>query len=550
VPEPAILVVDDDDFVLDALADDLRPRYEPRYRVLLARTGEAGIEALRELRLRGEPVALVIAAHRMADVTGLELLARSRELSYDARRVLLTAFAEADAAIRASNAAVDHYLLKPWQPPDELLYPALDDLLEAWKANHRTPFGGVRLLGHRWSSRSHELRELLARNHVPYQWIDVEDPEAAPLLESVDAGADDIPLVLLPDGQPLRSPPDDDLLDSLGVHTRPEQQFYDVVIVGGGPAGLAAAVYASSEGLRALLVERKAPGGQAGTSSHIANYPGFPTGIGGGELARRTHDQARAFGTEILVARAVDGLEVNGSGRTILLDDGSRVDCHAVVIATGVAYNQLDAPGARDLTGAGVFYGAAAAEAGLCRGQRVFLLGGGNSAGQAAAYLAEVASSVTLVSLSEVLSENMSHYLVDQLEALPNVEIRLRSTVARCEGGDHLERITIQRVDTGEDETVDTNLLFVFIGAAPHTDWLGRTLVRDDRGYIITGRDARQTGYLGWPLDRDPFPLETSVPGVLAAGDVRRDSLKRVVAAVGEGGMAVHQLHRYLRTAR
>lgn len=548
--KPVLLTVDDDRAVSDAIARDLRQRYARDYAIVAADSGAAALDVLRQLRLRGDRPAVILADHRMPGMTGVELLAASIDLFPAARRVLLTAYADTDAAITAINDAdLHHYLLKPWDPAAVRLYPVVDDLLDDWWAADHPASEQVRLVGHRWSAPSHELRDLLARNLVPFQWLDVAtDAEATALLGVAGVGSDDIPVVVLPSGQVLANPTRVELLAALGRSTQAGQPFYDLVIVGAGPAGLAAAVYGASEGLRTLLVERDAPGGQAGQSSHIANYLGFPRGISGGELSRRAVDQARGFGVEVLHGQQAASLEAAGAGRLLGLGDGTSVTAHAIILAMGVAYRRLPAEGAERFTGAGVFYGAAATQADSCAGQDVYVVGGANSAGQAAVHFARLARTVTLLVRAPSLEATMSAYLIDQLEALPNVEVRTRVEVAAVEGDGHLEEVRLRSLDDSHEETVRTSWLFVLIGAEPRTDWLGDAIARDARGFVLTGPAVRAAR--PWPLSRDPLPLETSVPGIFAAGDVRSDSMKRVVSAVGEGGMAVHLVHRYLDAGR
>jgi thioredoxin reductase (NADPH) len=543
--KPVLLTVDDDHMVGEAITRDLRRRYAKEFSIVAADSGSAALHVLRRLRLRGDRPAVLLADHRMPGMTGVEFLTRSIEFFPQARRVLLTAYADTDAAIAAINEAdLHHYLLKPWAPVEQRLYPIIDELLDDWRASDRPPFDGVRVVGHRWSRRSHEVRDLLTRNGVPFQWLDVSaDDAATELLELSGATTADLPVVVLANGETLRDPSAVELLGSQGISTRAELPSYDLVIVGAGPAGLAAAVYGASEGLRTLMVEREAPGGQAGQSAHIANYLGFPRGISGAELSRRALDQARAFGVEVLRGQQVAALEPRGAAHGLVLTDGTEIAANAVILAMGVSYRRLQAVGAAELTGAGVYYGAATTEAEGCAGDDVYLIGGANSAGQAAVHFAERARSVTLLVRGPGLAETMSHYLIEQLDALPNVSVRVRTQVVETLGTEHLEGLVL-RTEDGEQETVATNWLFVFIGASPRTEWLGEAVERDQHGFVLTGSAALDRGR--WPLEREPLPLETSVPGVFAAGDVRSDSMKRVAAAVGEGGMAVHLIHRYL----
>lgn len=550
--KPALLTVDDDPGVSQAVGRDLRRQYGENFRILRATSGASALEVLRELKLRGDDAALLLADHRMPEMDGISFLQQSIELFPEAKRVLLTAYADTDAAIRAINQVqLHHYLLKPWDPPEEKLYPVIDDLLEDWFADHRPTFEGVRVIGHRWSARSHEVKDFLARNQVPYQWLDVEDdPEAQTLLvaSGIEATPDCLPVVLTEAGTALKSPSNLELAAKIGLRTRAELPFYDLIIIGGGPAGLGAAVYGASEGLRTVLVESSAPGGQAAQSARIENYLGFPSGLSGGELARRAITQAQRFGAELLSENEVSGLEVRGSVRVVRLKDGSELSAHAIVIATGVSYRRLAAPGIDDLAGRGVYYGAAATEARRTADADVYIVGGANSAAQAAVYCAQFARSVTLLVRTDNLETGMSQYLVDQIHGRPNICVRLQAEVAAVRGEDHLEAITIADRTTGEEVECKANFLFIFIGAQPRTDWVGTSVARDERGFILSGLDLRDGGSRprGWPLDRDPFPLETSVPGVFVAGDVRQSYVKRVAAAVGEGAMAVSLVHQYL----
>ncbi|MDX2527376.1 FAD-dependent oxidoreductase [Streptomyces europaeiscabiei] len=544
-----ILTVDDDPGVSRAVARDLRRRYGESYRIVRAESGQSALEALRELKLRGDQVAVILADYRMPEMNGIEFLEQALDVYPGARRVLLTAYADTGAAIDAINVIdLDHYLLKPWDPPEEKLYPVLDDLLQAWRAADRTCVGTTKVVGHRWSARSSGVREFLARNQVPYRWFSSDEPEGRRLLAAAGTDGERLPLVVTPDGTPLVAPEDPELAERVGLATTPAQDFYDLVVIGGGPAGLGAAVYGASEGLRTLLVERSATGGQAGQSSRIENYLGFPDGVSGGQLTGRARRQATKFGAEILTAREVSGLEVNGAARTIRFSDGSAVAAHSVILATGVSYRQLAAPGCADLTGCGVFYGSALTEAAGCQGHDVYIVGGANSAGQAAMYLSRGAKSVTLLVRGESLTASMSHYLIQQLAEAPNVFVRPGTVVEAAHGTNQLEQLTLKDLASGREELVDAQWLFVFIGAEPHTDWLEGTVLRDERGFIVAGPDMTSDGGppAGWELDRPPYHLETNVPGVFVAGDARSQSAKRVASAVGEGAMAVMLVHRYL----
>ncbi|MDX3129082.1 FAD-dependent oxidoreductase [Streptomyces europaeiscabiei] len=544
-----ILTVDDDPGVSRAVARDLRRRYGESYRIVRAESGQSALEALRELKLRGDQVAVILADYRMPEMNGIEFLEQALDVYPGARRVLLTAYADTGAAIDAINVIdLDHYLLKPWDPPEEKLYPVLDDLLQAWRAADRTCVGTTKVVGHRWSARSSGVREFLARNQVPYRWFSSDEPEGRRLLAAAGTDGERLPLVVTPDGTPLVAPEDPELAERVGLATTPAQDFYDLVVIGGGPAGLGAAVYGASEGLRTLLVERSATGGQAGQSSRIENYLGFPDGVSGGQLTGRARRQATRFGAEILTAREVSGLEVNGAARTVRFSDGSAVAAHSVILATGVSYRQLAAPGCADLTGCGVFYGSALTEAAGCQGHDVYIVGGANSAGQAAMYLSRGAKSVTLLVRGESLTASMSHYLIQQLAEAPNVFVRPGTVVEAAHGTNQLDQLTLKDLASGREELVDAQWLFVFIGAEPHTDWLEGTVLRDERGFIVAGPDMTSDGGppAGWELDRPPYHLETNVPGVFVAGDARSQSAKRVASAVGEGAMAVMLVHRYL----
>jgi thioredoxin reductase (NADPH) len=547
--KPVILAVDDDPDVLNAVAQDLRARYASDYRILKAGSGSAGLEALRKLKLRDDDVALLLLDQRMPRMTGIEAIEQAAELYPEAKRVLLTAYADTDAAIRAINRArLDYYLLKPWDPPDERLYPILDELLEDWRATYRPRFEGLRVIGHRWSPLAHQIKDFLARNQVPYRWLDVEQNEEAQVLMAQLGESPVLPLVLFPDGSHLEQPANSAIADRIGMRRQASRPFYDLAIVGGGPAGLAAAVYGASEGLRTVIVESDAPGGQAGTSSRIENYLGFPAGLSGGDLARRAVAQALKFGTEILSPQKAVGMRRDGPYRILQLSDGKELTCHSLMIATGVAYTRLDIPGLELLADAGVFYGAALTEALSCRGEDVFVIGAGNSAGQAAMYLARFARSVTMLVRGNDLRKAMSQYLVDQIQSTENIAVRLRTVVSAVHGADHLESISLLDADTGAVEEVPAFALFIFIGAAPKTDWLGGVVERDERGFIRTGAELMRNHRppVGWPLAREPFMLETSVPGVFAAGDVRLGSVKRVASGVGEGAVCLSFIHRYL----
>jgi thioredoxin reductase (NADPH) len=551
MPPPILLTVDDDPEVSRALARDLRQRYGDDYRIRRAESGHAALDALKELTLRDEEVGLLLADHRMPEMNGVEFLEQARRYYPKARRVLLTAYADTDAAIAAINRAdVHYYLLKPWDPPEEKLYPVLDDLLVDWKlADRLRSEDRVRVVGHRWSAPSHEIKDFLTRNQVPFKWLELErDAEADRLLSASGADAGHLPLVITESGRSLQAPSTAEVANALGLASTPSLPFYDLIVIGGGPAGLGAAVYGASEGLHTVLVEREAIGGQAGQSSRIENYLGFPTGIRGGDLAWRAITQARRFGAEMLLTSEVASLDACGSARVVRLADGRELSAHAVLLTTGVAYRRLAAPGIDAFTGSGVYYGAATTEAQSCGDDDVYIVGGANSAGQAAVYFARTARSVTIMVRGDSLERSMSYYLIQQIAELPNVHVRTCAEVVGVSGSDHLERLRIADRAAGTEEEVEASWLFVFIGAAPCTDWLGKGVLRDENGFVRTGPDLLADGQLPaeWPLERHPYFLETSVPGVFAAGDVRGQSVKRVASAVGEGAMAVTLVHRYL----
>lgn len=545
--KPAILTLDDDTNVLRAVERDLRRQYGRDYRIARADSGSAALELLEALKRRGDPSALFLVDQRMPGMNGVEFLEKAIQIDPEAKRVLLTAYADTDAAIRAINEVqIDHYLLKPWDPPEEKLFPVLTDLLDDWRGAYRPPFEGIRVVGNPWDPVSHQVKDFLARNQIPYLWLDPEvSEEARQLLEATDVPV--LPCLFFPDGSTLVRPGDRQIADKVGLQTSASGPFYDLVVVGGGPAGLAAAVYGASEGLRTLVVEEKAPGGQAGMSSRIENYLGFPGGLSGGELARRAVSQARRFGVEILNAQRVVGLETTGPSRAVRLGDGSTVCSRALLIATGVSYRQLEANGISDLTGAGVYYGAAMTEGEQVRGGHVFVVGGANSAGQAAMYFSRYADRVTMLVRGASLSSSMSQYLIDQIGATPNIEVRTGTTVLEAIGSDRLEALVLDV--GGESERVDASALFIFIGARPRTDWMGDAVARDERGFVLSGLDAAAADGAEGAFalhHRTPFMLETSVPGIFVAGDVRHGSVKRVASAVGEGSMAVMYIHHYL----
>ncbi|GLZ08487.1 fused response regulator/thioredoxin-disulfide reductase [Actinomadura sp. NBRC 104412] len=546
---PILLTVDDDPSVSRAVARDLRRRYGRDYRVMRATSGADALEALREVKLRGDAVAAILADYRMPQMNGIEFLEQAMDLFPRARRALLTAYADTEAAIQAINVVdVDHYLLKPWDPPEEKLYPVVDTLVQSWQETPDRPVNEIKVVGHRWSPRSYKVRDFLVRNAVPYRWYSVEEPDGLRLLDAAEAGPDDIPVVIPPNGRALVRPTGAEIASAAGLSTDPAQDLYDLVVVGGGPAGLGASVYGASEGLRTLLVEKRAIGGQAGTSSKIENYLGFPDGVSGAQLTGRARRQARKFGTEILTARRVVRLEARGSARILTLDDDTEVTAHAVVLAIGVMYRVLDAEGCDELTGRGIYYGSTFIEADAIQDEDIYIIGGANSAGQAAVFLSRRARSVTLVVRGKELRQSMSHYLIEEIRSIDNINVRLRTTVVGAHGDEHLEELTLCEQDGGQTERVPCRHAFVFIGATPHTEWLGDTVKRDQHGFICTGSSLLVEGARppGWTPDRDPFYLESSIPGVFAAGDVRSQSVRRVASAVGEGAMAVALVHRYL----
>ncbi|WP_326820708.1 FAD-dependent oxidoreductase [Streptosporangium sp. NBC_01756] len=552
--KPVIMTVDDDPGVSRSVARDLRRRYGHAYRIVRADTAVEGMDSVRQLRLRGDDVAAILADYRMPQMNGVEFLEQAMDLYPYARRVLLTAYADTDAAIQAINVVdLDHYMLKPWDPPEEKFYPVLDDLLDAWHRVERRESDELRVVGARWSARSYKIRDFLSRNQVPYRWMLAEDPEGAQLLaaagEEGEISPARLPLVITADGTMLTAPSTSELAGAVGLSTAPATDFYDLIVIGGGPGGLGAAVYGASEGLRTVMVEQHASGGQAGQSSRIENYLGFPDGVSGSQLADRARRQALKFGAELLTTRKVTSLEVRGQARVVGFADGGSIAAHTVIIATGVSYRRLSAPGLDDFVGRGTYYGAAVTEAPECRGCEVYIIGAANSAGQGAVYLSGFASKVHLIVRSDGLEKSMSHYLIEQISNIPNIELHTGTQVVGAEGDDHLNRLTLKGPD-GE-RTVDTEWVFVFIGAEPFTDWLGDTIERDAKGFVITGPDltATENRPRNWPLRREPYHLETNVPGVFAAGDVRADSIKRVASAVGEGAMAVALVHRYLEKA-
>jgi thioredoxin reductase (NADPH) len=546
--KPVIWTVDDDPDVLRAIERDLRRHYGDRYKVISADSGISALEATKQLKLRNEPVALFLVDQRMPRMSGVEFLEKAVELYPNAKRALLTAYADTDAAIRAINGAhIDHYLMKPWDPPEERLYGVVDDMLDDWQASYRPDFQGVRVIGNQWSPRSNEIRDFLGRNFVPHQWLNIEtDEEGQKLLATTGCDSTCLPMVLFPDGSFLKDPATGPIAQKLGLKTKAEFPFYDLVVVGAGPAGLAAAVYGAADGLHTLLIEREAPGGQAGRSSRIENYLGFPTGLSGNDLARRAVAQARRFGAEILAPQEVRGVRVEGATRVLTLADGMEIGCRALLIATGIAFRKLDVPGLDRLCGSGVFYYAPMSDAFSYRDGDIYIVGGANSAGQAAMYFSKFAKKVTMLVRGKALSDSMSQYLEDQIAATKNIEVRLNSNVVSVDGSERCEQITIKT--DGATETVSANALLIYAGAVPRTDWLAEIVERDAQGYLISGQHLMLEGKrpAGWNAERDPFYLETSVPGIFVAGDVRHRSAKGVTSGVGEGAMAVKLVHQYL----
>lgn len=550
---PVLLAVDDDAEVLRSIERDLKKRYAERFRILAASSGGEALKVLDRLQKRNEPVALLLSDHRMPQMTGIEFLAQAMRQCPSARRVLLTAYADTDAAIRAINEIkLSHYLLKPWNPPEQLLFPVLDDLLDDWSASHRPPFEGIRVLGTRWTAGSYEMRDFLARHQIPYRWLDAEqeekDPEVRAALEGQDGEGRAFPVVIFPDGERMPSAVPAEVAARIGLHTKPSELFYDLAIVGGGPAGLAAAVYGASEGLHTVLVEREAPGGQAGSSSRIENYLGFPAGLSGADLARRAAAQAKRLGAEILAPQEVQSARSEGHYHFLKLRNGDEIACHAIVLSPGVSWRRLSGSGMERLCGAGVYYGAAPSEASTCLGQDVYIVGGANSAGQAAMNFSRYAKRVVMLVRGAGLHASMSYYLLDAIAKTPNIEVRPMTEVLEAHGADRLEGLSIRSNATGSVEQAAASALFIFIGAQPHTDWLEGFVERDPQGFILTGNDLLQGGKppQGWPLDRHPALLETSRPGVFAAGDARHGSIKRVASSVGEGSIAVQFVQRYL----
>jgi thioredoxin reductase (NADPH) len=547
--KPALLVVDDDAQVLAAVRRDLRGRYRESYTIISAASGDEALATIRELKARGESLAIVISDQRMPGIQGTDVLAQSRDVYPLARRVLLTAYSDIDAAIKAINVAhLDHYLSKPWDPPEECLFPVIDELLETWEAGYVPEAKGLRLVGHQWSPRSHEIKNFLAGNLIPYRWFDVaREPDTQSLLDAAGIGSSELPALFFEDGSALRNPDRRQVAERLGRSLSAARKLYDLVIVGAGPSGLAAAVYGASEGLQTLLLDRHAPGGQAGSSSRIENYLGFPAGVSGSDLTLRAVAQAKRLGAELLVPLEVTGVSIDAGYKHLTLGDGREIVTRTLLAATGMEYREHPAPGVAALTGAGVYYGAASTEAPVCGDRRVLVVGGGNSAGQAAMYLARFAKDVQIVVRRDSLRDTMSQYLIEQIEKTPNIRLRARTELELVEGTDHVERVAL-KLDAGTSHVEEMDAVFVFIGTRPRSDWLPADVLRDSKGFVITGRDlAADARYARiWKERREPMPLETSVPGVFAAGDIRAGAMNRVASAVGEGSMVVRFVHDYL----
>jgi thioredoxin reductase (NADPH) len=550
--KPIILAVDDEPQVLNAVERDLRSHYRSDYRIVKARSGQEALDTLRQLKQRNSAVALFLVDQRMPLMSGTEFLGEAIKFYPEARKVLLTAYADTEAAITSINRiGLDFYLMKPWDPPDQNLYPVLDDLLSDWLATTALPYEGIRVAGTLWSATCHDVKDFLARNRIPYQWLDIEqDPLARELVEAANPQDRRLPVVFFPDGSFLVQPDSRTLAEKAGLQTQATQPFYDLIIVGAGPAGLGAAVYGGSEGLHTALIERQATGGQAGTSSRIENYLGFPKGLSGADLARRATAQALRFGVEILTTQEVVCIKIEDPYRGVILKDGSELSCKALVIATGVNVRKLEVPGIEKLTGAGVYYGAAISEAAHYRDQHVLVVGGANSAGQAAMFFSRYASQVTMLVRSSSLEKGMSQYLVDQINATQNISVSLRTVVTGVKGTDRLESVTVLEKESGEEREISAPAMFIFVGATPHTQLVGDVLECNRAGFILTGPDLIKDGQRpkNWILKRDPYLLETSVPGIFAAGDVRQGAIRRVASAVGEGAIAVNLVHQYLKT--
>jgi len=547
---PIIFTVDDDEQVLAAIRRDVRKEYRQDYRVMSTTSAEEALDALKELKQKGEDVALFLSDQRMPEMTGVEFLEQAKELYPEAKRVLLTAYSDIDAAVKAINdVQLDYYLNKPWDPPEEKLYPTLNDLLDEWQINHIPVFKGIRVVGYQYSPKSHDIKEFLSRNLMPYQWLDIENEAAGQeLLQLAEIERNELPVIFFEDGAHLKDPSMTVLGDKIGLQTKATEEMYDVVIIGAGPAGMAAAVYGGSEGLKTLMIEKHAPGGQAGTSSRIENYLGFPKGLSGADLTHRAITQAKRFGIEFLSPQTVSGIETQDNYKIVQLENGEKINTKAVIITTGVQYRHLESRGISDFTGKGIYYGAATTEANACKGKNVYVVGGGNSAGQAAMYMAKFACDVHIVIRKPDLSSSMSQYLIDQINGTDNIHLVTRTVVDGAIGEGHLECVALKNIDTEEVVKKPAGALLIFIGAKPYTDWTGDRIVKNDRGFVITGRDLiKEVDHKKiWKKEREPFLLETSTPGILAAGDVRAGAMNRVASAVGEGAMAIKFVHEYL----
>ncbi len=550
--KPVIMTIDDESTVLNAIARDLKAHYQNDYRIVKASSGVEALEAVQEFKRRNVPVALLLADQRMPSMSGTEFLEEAIKLYPDAKRALLTAYADTAAAIASINAiGLDYYLMKPWDPPEENLYPVLDDLLSDWLASVPIPYEGIRVAGTLWSANSHQVKDFLARSQIPYQWLDIErDSAARTMVETASKERPRLPMVFFPDGTTLVDPDLRTLADKVGMSTLAKQPYYDLIIIGAGPTGLAGAVYGASEGLKTIVIEKSAAGGQAGTSARIENYLGFPQGVSGADLTRRATTQAKRLGAEILTAQEVTNVKVEGPYRVVTLNDGNKLSCKALMIATGVKVRELNVPGIEPLIGASVYYGAATSEAINYKDRKVFVIGSGNSAGQGAMFLSRFAREVTIMVRGDSLQKNMSKYLIDQIDSADNISVLTNSEVASMEGSDHLETITIQNNKSGNTETVIADAVFIFIGAVPHTDFVKGIVELDNSGFILTGQDLMHDGRRprNWNLKRDPYLLETSVPGIFAAGDVRHGVVRRVASAVGQGSVAISMVHKYLET--
>ena len=544
-----IFVIDDDVQVLRAITRDLKNKYRQDYRVLSTSSAKEALDSLLELKNKGESVAMFISDQRMPEMEGVEFLSQAMEYYDEAKKVLLTAYSDTDAAIKAiNNVRLDYYLTKPWDPPEERLYPVINDLLDDWQNNFHPDFKGIKLVGYQFSPKSHEIKEFLSGNLVPYQWLDATSEDGAQLLQLNNTATKDLPVIFFEDGTMLLSPHIIDVAKRIGLNPEVKSEIYDVVIIGAGPAGLAASVYGSSEGLKTLLIERRAPGGQAGTSSRIENYLGFPTGLSGADLTRRAMTQSARFGTDFLTPQSVKAIEVQDNYKKIILSDDKEIMAKALVITTGVDYRQLTTPGIAQFKGAGIYYGAANTEAAACRGKKVYIVGGGNSAGQAAMYLSKFAKQVNILIRKDSLSYTMSSYLIDQIRGVDNITVCVCREVVEAKGGDKLEELTIKNITTGEESTEEASALYIFIGVKPFTDWLGNEIIKNDKGFVETGRDLQHYDDFKkiWKLERDPYLLETSCAGIFAAGEVRAGAMNRVASAVGEGSMAISFVHKYL----